>query len=189
MAKFSSAGACLWSKRFGDASDQTPIGIAVNAANELAVVGTYAGTLDFGGGVSLTTAQPSDAWIAKLDMNGVAQWASTGTGPDNQEFDQVGFDMAGNTVASGFVAGSVDFGFGTLASAGVQDMLIVKFNPMGMPQWSRRFGSPGTELARAVAVDPGGASYSTGVCAPTDFGNGVQSGLGGEELFVVKLAP
>jgi hypothetical protein len=189
VAKLSPAGAYINAKSFGDAADQSAIGAGVDASGNIFVVGTYAGTLNFGGGVSLTTANPNDAWIVKLKPDLTPLWAKSGGGPDNQEFDQVTVDPQGNPIASGFLSGNGDFGAGNLVSGGVQDMLVVKYDAMGNTVWSKRFGAAGTELGRAVAANAAGESYATGVCAPTDFGSGVQSGLGGEELCVVKLAP
>jgi hypothetical protein len=189
VAKLSSAGAHVWSKRFGDAADQTTLAVATDAADNIALVGTFIGTLNFGGGVSLTTANPSDSFVVKLDSSGTPLWAKSGGGPDNQEFDSVAIDPQGNIVASGFLAGSGDWGTGSLVSAGVQDMLVVKYTPVGVPVWARSFGGPGTELGRGVAVDAMGAAFATGVCGPTNFGFGVQSGLGGEEYCLVKLSP
>ncbi|MEO7330947.1 MAG: hypothetical protein ABI193_20400 [Minicystis sp.] len=190
VCKFNAAGNYLYQKKFGDAADQTPLAVATDAGGNVVVVGTFAGTVDFGGGQMITTQNPNDAWIAKLSPDlGTTLWAKSGGGPDNQEFDSVSVDPMGNAVASGFISGSGDFGKGNLVSGGVQDMLVVKYDSAGATAWSKRFGAAGTELGRSTATNSSGEAYTTGVCGPTDFGSGVQMGAGGEELCVVKLAP
>lgn len=194
VCKFSPAGVYMSQRQIGAVMDQTPLGIAVDAAGNLAVVGTFAGTLNFGNdpagnNVSITSVAGNDAWIVKLAPDLKTIWAKRGGGPDNQEFDSVTSDPMGNFIASGFLSGSGDFGFGNLVNAGAQDMLVVKYDANGTPIFSKRFGGAGTELGRSIASNAAGETHVTGVCGPTDFGSGVQAGLGGEELCIVKLSP
>jgi len=65
VAKFGSEGAHLWSKRFGDGSDQAAEAVAVDASGNAMVTGYFDGTVDFGGG-ALTSAGSFDIFVAKF---------------------------------------------------------------------------------------------------------------------------
>src|SRR5205814_612691 len=79
-------------------------------------------------------------------------WAKTigGTGVDGGS--GVATDGAGNVYVTGYFSastGGVDFGGGALNSAGSQDVFLVKYNSAGAWQWSRRFGSTGSDTGNA----------------------------------------
>lgn len=65
LAKFGRAGAHVWSKRFGDGSNQIAHAIAVDASGNVIVTGIFWGTVDFGGG-PLTSAGEADIFVAKF---------------------------------------------------------------------------------------------------------------------------
>lgn len=56
----------LWSKRFGDGGAQRATGVAVGADGGVAVVGYFTGSIDFGGGPTLTSTGGNDVFVAKL---------------------------------------------------------------------------------------------------------------------------
>ena len=66
VVKLSGAtGDHLWSRRFGDGSDQDGRAIAVDGAKNILVVGEFSGTMDFGTGV-LDNVSSDDVFVAKL---------------------------------------------------------------------------------------------------------------------------
>jgi hypothetical protein len=66
VAKFDPTGNHLWSKRFGDWSEEEGHGVATDAAGNALVTGVFEGTVDFGGG-PLTSAGGHDVFVAKLE--------------------------------------------------------------------------------------------------------------------------
>src|SRR6185369_13104181 len=46
VAKYDASGALLWAKRFGDANDQAPAGVALDSASDAFVVGATGGAVD-----------------------------------------------------------------------------------------------------------------------------------------------
>jgi hypothetical protein len=65
LAKLGTDGAHVWSKRFGDGSDQYANSVAVDASGNVIVTGRFMGTVDFGGG-PLTSAGGMDIFVAKF---------------------------------------------------------------------------------------------------------------------------
>jgi len=77
LVKYSSSGAHVWSKRFGSSDiyhSEGPSGVAVDANNNVALVGTVTMGTDFGCGALFGT---TDAFVAKLSASGDCLWSKT----------------------------------------------------------------------------------------------------------------
>lgn len=66
LAKLAPTGEHVWSKRFGDGSDQVVAAIASDVTGAVLVGGYFAGGIDFGGGLLLAESAMSDAFVAKF---------------------------------------------------------------------------------------------------------------------------
>ena len=75
VAKFDTNGNHQWSKLFGDAKDQSIASVAVDAAGNVLLAGTFAGSIHFGGAM-LTSAGGTDIYVAKLTQAGEHVWSS-----------------------------------------------------------------------------------------------------------------
>jgi hypothetical protein len=162
--------------------------------------GVYA--ISSSGQLSVYTMQPSGTVHLILDVvgwfdgapppsgGGSQVWARrfSGTGAfDNAWASGIAVDSAGNAVVVGAFQNSVNFGGGTLTSAGGMDAFVVKYSASGAHLWSRRFGGSSDDYAEGVAVDNAGdvavAGYFSG---SADFGSGVLTSAGGTDAFVAK---
>jgi fibronectin type 3 domain-containing protein len=65
VAKYSSTGTHIWSKRFGGFDTQIPNGVAVGPGGEAVVTGYFASSIDFGTGV-LTSLGSYDAFLTNV---------------------------------------------------------------------------------------------------------------------------
>jgi hypothetical protein len=65
LAKRGSGGDPVWSRRFGDSADQRATGVAVDAANNVVLVGSFSGSMVFDSTL-LVSAGGSDVFVAKL---------------------------------------------------------------------------------------------------------------------------
>jgi hypothetical protein len=187
LAKLTSAGAPIFSKRFGNLSSQQGNAVAFDLDGNIYLAGSFQGTIDFGGG-ALTSAGSDDVFLAKLDPKGKQIWAKRlgGTSSDAALF--IGADKLGNVYAAGTFAGSVDFGGGLLTSTGGNDVFVLGLDPAGNHLWSKRAGDVGSDSVGSMAVDADGSVYLTGRFAYTiDFGGGALTSAGGDDLFAVKL--
>ncbi len=189
VAKLDPGGNHLWSKRFGDSTNQLGSGIATDAAGDVVVSGYFLGTMSFGGS-NLTTQGLADSYLAKLDPSGNHLWSMRGGGPGNQSAVGVAVDLLGNVSIIGSLTGSGSFGGPTLTSAGGADILIVKYDAAGNHLWSKSFGDPATQSAKGLAADSAGNVLFTGIHGGTvDYGGGPLPGFGGEDVCIVKLGP
>jgi len=189
VAKFTPGGAHVWSKRFGDASNQALAGIATDAGSNVVLVGTFAGAVDFGGG-TLTSAGDFDIFVVKFAPDGSHLWSKRFGGAGYQWARDVAIDGVGNVVVAGDFQNTVDFGGGTLTSAGEYDIFVAKLFYDGGHYWSRRFGDALVQGLGGVAIDIAGNVAAAGRFSGTvDFGGGTLSSAGGDDVFVARLGP
>jgi gliding motility-associated-like protein len=186
ITKFDPAGNLLWAKAIGSTGQDVGNDITINYAGEVLVTGFFQGTVDFdpGNNAFLSTAGGIDAFILKLDPDGVYQWAvrvganapATGTA----EGKTIAWDDQGNIYLAGaFTGGPVDFDPSSSAihpvpSAGDYDGFVLKLNELGVFVWANTFGSTGADQALGVTVD-----YNYYVIATGSFSGTVDFDPGG----------
>ncbi len=179
-------GSTVFARKGGGSGDHRGRVIASDAAGNVGVGGYFSGTLDLGGGV-LTSAGGTDAFLGKLDASGKHLWSKRYGDGSNQSITAVGIDGAGNIYIAGAVAGTIDFGGGTLTSVGGFDMFAAKLDSDGKHVWSKRYGDADEQGIEPSAVDAAGNFWITGFAAGTiDFGCGAHVGTSGA-MIVAKL--
>jgi len=127
VAKFSSAGAALSSRRIGGLADDQADGIVVDGAGGYEVVGTFAGTVDFGGGAQTTTSR--DMFVARYSSTGGYVWAKHFPGAQTLFSNPAALDASGDVAVAGQFSGTVNFGGGAMTSAGNMDVYVTSFAP------------------------------------------------------------
>jgi hypothetical protein len=140
------------------------------------------------------TTHPAGAADAGLDAptsnGGLARWSARLGGAQADVGYSVAGDSAGNAVLIGSFQGSAGLGGVTMTSAGGLDFFVAKYSPDGEPQWVRRFGGAGNDLATGIAVDGNGFAYVAGASdGAVDFGSGALGGGGAAGTFFVELDP
>jgi len=190
VAKFSAYGTNLWSERFGGSDVDFGYDVAVDGSNNVFVTGAFKGSADFGGGV-LTSAALYDAFVVKLSANGVHLWSKRFGSTSNDYAYRVAVDGSGDVVLTGEFQGTVDFGGGSLVSAGGSDSFLAKYaGANGGHLWSKRFGASLSDSGWAVATDGNDAVLATGYFqGVASFGGGSFTSAGGTDLYLLKLSP
>jgi hypothetical protein len=188
LAKFNSAGAHQWSKRFGDANEQESEAIATDLNNNVCWAGYFYGAVNFGAG-SLPSMGGRDAFLAKFDPAGVYMWAKRIGDAGDQLGTSVATDHWGNVFFGIDFTGTVNFGGGNLTTAGNFDIGIGQYSYDGVYQWQHQFGDAGNQQVMALATQPDdGYVFLTGVNAGTvDFGGGPLTSAGGLDAYLAEL--
>jgi hypothetical protein len=120
----------------------------------------------------------------------VHDWSRRFGDVDNQNAHGAAVDVLGNSIVTGYFAGTVDFGGDALTSAGGTDIFVARFYPDGTHRGSRRFGDGGDQYAYSAAVDDVGYVIVTGYFADTvDFGGDTLTSAGGTDIFVARFNP
>jgi beta-propeller repeat-containing protein len=127
VAKFDPDANDVWSKRFGGTEAASAPDLAIDASGRIFLTGHTAGPIDFGGGTR-PTAGGIDAFVATLDASGNHLSSKVfGNGED-----QAGHGIAATgcgPVVTGAFGGTIDFGQGTLTSAGADDLFVARLPP------------------------------------------------------------
>ncbi|NTX67114.1 hypothetical protein HUA74_41350 [Myxococcus sp. CA051A] len=181
-----SSGAPVWNNLYEAGPVSTLASLAVDAAGNLFISSGYVDTLSFHG-VPWLSAPGFNVYVLKLDAHGEPLWAKSFGPLRNQTFWRLAADPSGNVVATGAFIGTVDHGGGPLSS-GDGDVFVVSLDGEGHHRWSRSFGGPGFDWGYDVDVDFAGSVVVTGSFSTSiDFGEGLLTSAGGEDIFVAKL--
>ncbi len=154
----------LWTQQFGTADIDQARALAVDSASGAVVIAgeTYGDLGDVN-----TNAGNADLFIAKFNTAGVKQWTQQAGSASNDNAWAVAMDASGNIFASGESRGSVD----DQSNAGLDDVLVVKYNASGVKQWARQIGTGKTDRAYGIVADAAGSVYLTGATGGGIDGN------------------
>ncbi|HVY30683.1 MAG TPA: SBBP repeat-containing protein [Polyangiaceae bacterium] len=112
---------------FGGAGSQQVNGLAFDSQDNLLVVGEYDGE---GAGVGLPSTETSHAFVVKYDSSGKQVWSkSFGGAGARSSASTVGLDSDDNIYVAGSFEGTMALSTGALASAGHDDIFVVKLAP------------------------------------------------------------
>ena len=192
LVKFTSLGAHAWSQRYGGTASDAAHALVADGFGNLYMTGTFNNTINFGGG-NLVSAGSLDAYLAKINFNGLHQWSQRlgGTAPD------VGLAITLNendnmVYLAGEFDGTSNWGGSNLVTAGGWDIVLAKYDTSGTHQWSKRFGGTGSDIPRGIGVDQWRDDVIiTGFFdSPTiGFGGFNYSNTGLSDVFLARFGP
>ena len=161
-------------------------GVAVDSADDVVMTGAFQGTADFGAGWVASQNGSLDAYVAKYEgSSGRYLWARRFGSVGSDSGVAVATDAANKVFVTGQFTYSVDFGTGTLTSAGLNDIFVLKLSSAGQPLWAKRFGGAASDSGKAIVVSDQGAVCVAGVFgSQVDFGGGALSSAGQDDAFV-----
>ena len=139
--------------------------VAVDAAGSACISGAFLGQATFGPYTFTSTGRYRDAYVARLDANGIYQWAVRAGGAEYATANDVVLDSHGNCRVVGYFDGLLNgsgqptrFGqFTTTASRGVFTALL---DEAGTWQWVAQ--ANGNGFGRCLASGPGLTTYIGG---------------------------
>jgi len=154
-----------WVRAYSAQGSRLIEGVAVDGSGNVAVVGRFQGTLDFGGACSpLEKADDEDMFVVKLDPDGNCLWAHPYGSTDKDEATAVAFDSQGDLVVSANFTLDVDFGTGVLSAPEGTDpqhnAALVKLDANGTTVWALGFGDDAEQHGWDVAVGADDAIYT-----------------------------
>ncbi len=169
VCKLDANGNLLWAKQMGSTSADDGAGIAVDAAGNVYVTGSFEQTLTFNtnaGIGNLTSNGRHDIFICKFDELGVIQWVKQ-IGSTEQDYGaEIAIDDASNLFLTGSFSGTVDFDPGTgvnnLMSPTSDNCFILKLNTSGNFVWATQLALPDPVDGSAITLDALGNIYVAG---------------------------
>jgi hypothetical protein len=144
VARFSPDGAMLWIRALGVVGPAfTPAGgIAVDARGDAYVTG-----------MTTTSRNMDDAFVAKVDGTGEVAWI---------EFVSTPLVDSGQAIAALPGGGAVVVGSQGVFSGGLGSVYVARFDAEGTREWLTEMDWPGTDTADAVALSPSGEAFVGG---------------------------
>lgn len=178
-----------WTATFGTPSIDQGKAIAVDAAGNTYVTGSFQGTADFDPGPDsffLTSAGSGsigriDMFLVKLDSARNLIWAINMGGTNNDYGSGLCLDGKGHIYVIGRFSSQTVFGPGvdTFTSAGSTDIFFAKFDTSGNYIWAKSVGGTGIDEGYAITLDAAGEYvYITGLYRrAVDFDPGPSFGV------------
>ncbi|MBC7449181.1 MAG: hypothetical protein H7330_14105, partial [Hymenobacteraceae bacterium] len=201
VAKLSIAGVWQWAISVGGTDDDAGLDVAVDAAGNTYVTGSYASTTLSFGSATLINSGPTavyrgEIFVAKLSAAGVWQWAvSAGGANDDDVAVRLALDGNANVYIVGQASEGAFFGATQLPANGQGglDAFVAKLNSAGVWQWVRTtasLNSDNTNSSTDLVVEVNGTVSVCGVFNPTAaFGSTRLTSGGDNNVFVAQLSP
>jgi hypothetical protein len=193
VAKLSNNGVWQWAVSGGGTDMDESYGICVDSSSYSYITGFFQGNASFGS-INLTSSGYSDVFVAKLDTNGVWQWAIR-AGGNQPDLSSAGVDIcidpSRNIYIIGDFYGNATFGSTTLTSSGYSDVFVAKLDTNGVWQWAVRGGGDSGDESFNICIDSNGDIYITGIyLVVTEFGSTtlIHTTDCEFDIFVVKLS-
>jgi len=171
VSKFNTNGTQLWTEQFGTSDDEESYGVAADGLGNIYISGWTEG--DFEG----TNAGGRDAFLSKLDSDGMLLWTKQLGTIYRDEALAVTADVLGSVFISGNTRGSLKG-----LNAGGADAFVSKFDASGTHLWTEQFGTIHDDEALGLSVDGLGSVYVSGFTGGSNFGT-----TGVEEAFLSKF--
>ena len=190
LARFTADGTHLWSKRFGDAENQSAAAIVLDSTGAIYIGGDVFGSVDFGDGKPVTSKGSRDAFVAKFDPNGNVIWSRLFGDAGAQEVKDLAITPTNQIIVAGNFDGLIPLSGMELPSTNNStDMFVIKLDQSGFDIGAKRYGGIGLDELSDVAVDSqGGVLLAGRFVDPIDFGSlGMFPSAGGDDGFVLKL--
>ncbi|MDI1451901.1 hypothetical protein [Polyangium sp. 6x1] len=185
LAKLDARGQTLWSKAFPGMNPQSVRALAVDAAGDVVVAGSFYDTIDLGAG-PLESAGDTDVFVAKYSGAGELRFGLRYGGPQHDVAPDVALDGRGDIHLAGVFRGTLDLPSAPL-SAAKESLYWARLTPSGQGVYARAI--PGDVAAPSLAVDPSGQARIAGSFSGSiDFGQGPLTAQG-VDVFLAKLAP
>ncbi len=151
VRKYDPVGDVVWTRQFGTSAQDTGGKVALDSADNIALIGSTRGSL-----AGFMLSGSSDAFLKRFAADGTelvsAQFGSTA----DDSGQGIAIDGNGALYVCGHASASL-FGRPPLGSG---DAYVVKFDQSAAMQWTAQFGTANFESCTDLAVDPAGNSYA-----------------------------
>lgn len=174
LAKYDTNGAFVWVSTAGGVSGDYALGIAVDAAGNPVIAGTFSSARATFGPYTLTNAGSQDIFVAKYDSQGSILWAKQAGYLFPEEARAVAVDSAGNIYITGFARYISSIGGIWFTNTPGTNFLVAKYDPVGNVVWAKTAYGANTCVGTGITVDHDTNVLVTGyLLGRVDFGAGV----------------
>jgi hypothetical protein len=191
VAKFDANLAHQWSFAANATGPMLMRRIAIDPDGSGVLAADWDGSLDIQSNTRNSFDNASDIVLARLSAtDGRVQQIRYFVGQGAQQASGLTADSSGNVVLFGTFDGNIDFGGGSLISAGATDVFVAKFSDNDTHLFSRRFGDNSIDEGWDVTTTSDGRIVGVGLFeGDIDFGTGLHTTAGKQDAFVVSFEP
>jgi hypothetical protein len=194
VVKYDTNGNVLWSKHGAAIRDDRGTGLAVNANNEIALIGQFSDTLTFSN--MYVNQVYNTGFVMLLDANGDELWMKKMSASMCIPYDIVFHQDSLLYVTGDFTGQLAVFTnpLTTTTSSYQNKIFLMKMNSQGNLLWIENDGSDSPFSSRAVDVDVDGNAYLSGYfkCRLDEYsqqyGDGVFLSVGRRDVFITKYS-
>lgn len=188
VAYLDASGSVNWSGRYGNAQDQycgvCPVHVTFDASGNVIVVGPLSGTIGFD---SFMVSGASDAFVAKFDPTGAAQWVKSFVSENSVQINAVLGDAGGDVFMVGDHFGELTFDESSLEPFGAEQGFIARSDPSGaLSRFDPIAGNDANSVdsidATATGVVVGGSFSGT-----MELNDTLYPSVGGGDLFLLEF--
>ena len=167
LARYTSAGAHIWSMGLGGLANESAYGVAVDAAGNVVVTGFFEGSVNFGDGNLVSAGGTQDMFVARYTFAGNHAWArrAGSTVGATETGYSIDTDASGNVFVTGQFSGTANFGGADLVSGGTSDIFLVKYDYHSQQPFIKTIADIGNDQGRQLNIrfersgeDQGGSS-------------------------------
>lgn len=181
----------------GGTSNQTARAVAVDATGNVAITGSFQGTITLNAVSILGDPAARDIFVARFKPDGTPIWSKGFVAANEQNATAVAMDGAGHVIVTGNLKGSIDFGGGvpvtSMSTMSTGDVFVAKLAALdGSELWATSYGDMTDQLAFGIATGSFGQSMIVGgfqgvitLPLPTK----PITSAGGYDVFGIMLAP
>ncbi len=151
LVKYNPSGEKQWTRQMGTNAEEKVLGFSIAGTGDIYVAGLTKGAFD-----GYTNAGSDDIFLVKYNSSGEKQWIRQ-MGTDYDAILNIGGVYGGlSTDSTGniYIVGSTN--------DGSIDIFLVKYNPSGEKQWTRKMGTDSPDLVYGVSTDSADNIYVTG---------------------------
>ena len=161
----------------------------VDAGGSMYVSGTYGadGQPVTIGGITLTPADESESFVAKINPDSTLAWIAPVGGPGRIDPAGVSVDHTGYVYLAAAYTGRVEVGGFGAASAGGWDIVTARISPDGHVEWIRSYGGEGTDIPNGLDSDAGNLVLSGSYTGTPHLGGTLLPNRGGQDAFVAYV--
>lgn len=154
-------GNLVWAQSFGSTGNDVGNSITVDGANNIYVCGSFSGNMIVGTN-TLTSVGGLDMFVIKLSPTGSVLNALSYGGSGDDSYSSIAVNTNGDLFIGGYFSNSINFGTGSISSAGGHDLVITKFNSSFTNLWVKKTGGTVDDEVSALCIDKVGNIFVTG---------------------------
>jgi|GEM_PF-2598885 len=196
-------GSCAWSRAFGDGWDQSAFSVAVDAAQNIVLTGTFTGTLDFGQPTApltivddpMVNGDFAEIFVARLDKDGKPLGSrAIGDAPFNPAEITLGLtvDTSNDVLITGAFEGALAMSSEPIYNEGPLDLFLAKLTGDSLQSvwWHTSGDKDKIQVGRQVVADASNNIYFGGYFASDiKLGGGVIKAGPDLDAFIAAIDP